>query len=280
MLNLRGAEIAYSAGLILLLSVSVMSLIANSSLIHPASTQQALLPAPQGSSNVFIQAPSSATQNGTDIAVIMLGGILLLAAFMMVWMRDRFVTSLKEMLLILSLTFIASFAYVMVTSFIRLPAIAFDMYVLRYILIAAIALVASLSFMFLKRQRMKISKMPEDFQTEKKEESFSREDVFRLAMSEGDEVRRQIYLCYLRFCSETEKAGVSASESLTAREYNRMVRESLPEVSQEASFLTSSFEEARYSRRIIPRSKVDKVVQALNAMEEKLLTRKGVLING
>lgn len=275
MLTLKGAEVAYSVGMILLLSVSVMGLIANSSLFHPASTQQPLLPTEQGSSNILVPSSTSGAQNSTGVAIVMLGGLLLLAAFMMVWMRDRFVTSIKEMLIILSLTFMASFAYVIITSFIRLPAIAF-----RYAFIAAIALIAFFSFMYMKRQRTKINKASEDFQPEKKEELINQEDLFRLAVSESDEVRRQIYLFYLRFCSETEKAGVSASESLTAREYGELVRESLPEVSQEASFLTSSFEEARYSRRTIPRSKVEKAGQALNSLEWKLLGRKGVLMNG
>jgi len=278
-LTLKGAEAAYSAGLILLLSISVISLIANSSLIHPVSTQQALLPAEQGSSHILVPSLTAGAQNSTDIAMIMLGGLLLLAAFMMVWMRDRFVTSIKEMLIILSLTFMASFAYVIITSFIRLPTMAFDFYAFRYAFIVAIGLIAFFSIMYMKKQRMKIKGMPEDFQPERKEELVNRDDVFRLAMSESDEVRRQVYLCYLRFCSETQKAGVSASESLTAREYNALVGESLPELSQEASFLTSSFEEARYSRRIIPQSKVDKLLNALNSIEWKL-RRKGVLING
>jgi len=279
-LTLKGADVAYSALLILLLSVSVMSLIANSSLIHPASTQQALLPTQQGSTNILVPSSTSGAQSNADVAIIILGGLLLLAAFMMVWMRDRFVTSIREMLLILSLTFIASFAYVIITSFIRIPAVTFDVYAFRYAFIAAIALIAFFSFMYMGRQRMKISKMPEDFKTEKKEELINREDVFRLVMTENDEARRRIYLCYLRFCSETEKAGVSAAESLTAREYNALVGESLPEVSQEASFLTSSFEEARYSRNIIPQSNVDKALQALESMQWKLLARKGVLMNG
>ena len=279
MLTLKGAEAAYSAGLILLLSISVISLIANSSLIHPVSTQQALLPAEQGSSHILVPSLTAGAQNSTDIAMIMLGGLLLLAAFMMVWMRDGFVTSIKEMLIILSLTFMASFAYVIITSFIRLPTMAFDFYAFRYAFIVAIGLIAFFSIMYMKKQRMKIKGMPEDFQPERKEELVNRDDVFRLAMSESDEVRRQVYLCYLRFCSETQKAGVSASESLTAREYGELVRESLPELSQEASFLTSSFEEARYSRRIIPQSKVDKLLNALNSIEWKL-RRKGVLING
>jgi len=278
-LTLKGAEAAYSAGLILLLSISVISLIANSSLIHPVSTQQALLPAEQGSSHILVPSLTAGAQNSTDIAMIMLGGLLLLAAFMMVWMRDRFVTSIKEMLIILSLTFMASFAYVIITSFIRLPTMAFDFYAFRYAFIVAIGLIAFFSIMYMKKQRMKIKGMPEDFQPERKEELVNREDVFRLVMTENDEARRQIYLCYLRFCSETQKAGVSAAESLTAREYNALVGESLPELSQEASFLTSSFEEARYSRRIIPQSKVDKLLNALNSIEWKL-RRKGVLING
>ncbi|MEM0288198.1 MAG: DUF4129 domain-containing protein [Nitrososphaerota archaeon] len=265
-------ELILSAGIILILSASVAAFIVNASGIHFASFSGTPIQPPGRGGSIIVNPTQGQGESNTDAGILMLGALLLLTAFLMTWIRDRLVTSLKEMLLILFLALLGTFTYGMLTLLVHFPGFNFDLYELQYFLISIIVLLAILSSTYVRRHKTAAYIMPGDFQKNEEEREASKaEDIFSLAYSEKDEMRKKVYLCYGRLISAAQKMGIKEVLTLTPREYLNEIEKNSPKIYPEAMTLTSAFEEARYSIYPIDEGKVSAAITSVKKIEEKLL---------
>ncbi|MEM0118535.1 MAG: DUF4129 domain-containing protein [Conexivisphaerales archaeon] len=266
----RRTVLLSASGMILVVSFSVLAFIQNAALIHYLSYSGTPLPPQQGGGSIIIEPGQSQQGSNPSLAILMIAAFLLLASFLMVWLRDRFTTSLKEMLLLLSLTFVGVLAWSILTYLLHFPSVMVNLSSIEYFIIPAVIALAIFTAIYMRGEKILTKAMPERFRKRNEIDDYMPEDIFQLIHEEKDELRRQIYICYGRLVSASHKLGIRAVEILTPREYLAGIRNSMPDIYPEAQILTSAFERARYSNRVIDEEQVSEVTTSTKRIEEKL----------
>lgn len=271
-LKIKIAEVAFSAALIIMLTFSAGSLVANFLSLSPQPSGSFSPPLYPGGSQGQVE-PFQSSSQAIPSAPFILGGFLLLVAFLMVWLRDRLIVTLKEMIIMLAAVSAGSFVYIAITTAIR-PSISFKPFSLNpYILLSLLAAgIATGAFFIIRKNRYADAISTGNFVKEVEQGGTSSKDYEESLPynEESDVARLLIFKLYLSSCDALSQRGLTQSRFSTPREYLERAEAAFPQLKEEMLLLTLAFEIARYSKAPVDKKLLNSAKKAASSLFGKL----------